>query len=194
MQILIVYATTEGQTRKIAEQIGEWVRALRHNICILDCALVNEETKVDGFDGYILAGSLHNQKHQASLARFVRRYRAVLQRSPTAFISVSASAARTDAGSLAAAKQCIDHFIQQTGWTPTVSMPVGGAIKYTQYNFLLRFVMKKISEVNGGPTDTSQDYEFTDWTALQSFVDQFLARYVERKADVGPAPASKAIA
>jgi menaquinone-dependent protoporphyrinogen IX oxidase len=30
--------------------------------------------------------------------------------------------------------------------------------------------MKTISRRAGGPTDTSRDYEFTDWVALDQFV------------------------
>jgi menaquinone-dependent protoporphyrinogen oxidase len=34
--------------------------------------------------------------------------------------------------------------------------------------------MKLIVRKGGGPTDASQDYEFTDWDALSRFVDSFI--------------------
>ena len=41
---------------------------------------------------------------------------------------------------------------------------------YTQYNVLIRFVMKRIAKHAGGATDTSRDHEYTDWVALDQFV------------------------
>ena len=32
-------------------------------------------------------------------------------------------------------------------------------------------VMRHISKREGGPTDTSRDYEMTDWVSLDRFVD-----------------------
>jgi menaquinone-dependent protoporphyrinogen oxidase len=52
-------------------------------------------------------------------------------------------------------------------------MPVAGALPYTRYNFLVRFLMKRIARKAGGPTDTSRDYDFTDWAALDRFAAAF---------------------
>jgi menaquinone-dependent protoporphyrinogen oxidase len=47
---------------------------------------------------------------------------------------------------------------------------VAGALAYSKYNFFIKLVMKAIARKAGGPTDTSRDYEFTDWPALDRFV------------------------
>ena len=49
-------------------------------------------------------------------------------------------------------------------------LPVAGALAYSQYNFLVKLVMKGIARRAGAPTDTSRDYEFTDWPAVDAFV------------------------
>jgi menaquinone-dependent protoporphyrinogen oxidase len=175
MKVLIAYATTEGQTRKISEWVGDWARQHGHDVCVLDCALTDESTAISGFDRYILAGSLHMEKHQAELERFVKRHLSSLESAPSAFLSVSATASRKDPESQRAAVKCIGAFIERTGWRPTVCEPVGGAIKYTQYNFLIKAIMKRISAKNGGPTDTSKDHELTDWVALGTFLESFLS-------------------
>ncbi len=53
--------------------------------------------------------------------------------------------------------------------------PVAGALLYTKYNFLVRFVMRRIAKKGGPETDTSRDYEYTNWAALDKFVDEFCA-------------------
>ena len=55
---------------------------------------------------------------------------------------------------------------------PAHVLPVAGALAYSQYNFIIRFVMKRIARKAGAPTDTSRDYEFTDWSTLDSFIKE----------------------
>ena len=46
---------------------------------------------------------------------------------------------------------------------------------YSKYNFLVRFFMRRIAQKEGGDTDTSRDYEYTDWEALDRLVDEVAA-------------------
>jgi menaquinone-dependent protoporphyrinogen oxidase len=61
----------------------------------------------------------------------------------------------------------------ETGWHPRRVELVAGALPYTRYNFLVRFVMRRISRKEGGDTDTSRDYEYTDWAAVDRFAAEF---------------------
>jgi menaquinone-dependent protoporphyrinogen oxidase len=173
-RVLIVYATTEGQTRKIAARVAEYVRARRHQADVVDSAALPGSLAPAEYQAYILAGSLHQEKHQASLVSFVREHRDTLSARPSAFLSVSMTAAIRDAKHLADAQRCIDQFVEETGWTPTVTEPVAGALLYTRYDWLKRMLMRLISSREGGQTDTSRDWEYTDWAALEAFVDRFL--------------------
>jgi len=47
---------------------------------------------------------------------------------------------------------------------------VAGALAYSKYNFLVKLAMKQIARHNGASTDTSRDWEFTDWQAIDGFV------------------------
>ena len=69
----------------------------------------------------------------------------------------------------------IDDFRAETGWRPKSTKAVAGALLYSKYNFLLRWIMKRISRQAGGTTDTSKDHEYTDWAALDRFVEEFVA-------------------
>jgi menaquinone-dependent protoporphyrinogen oxidase len=70
---------------------------------------------------------------------------------------------------LKAARGYIDKFLYQTGWCPWLARSFAGELAYTRYNPVTRWIMKMISRRNGGPTDTSRDYEFTDWAAVDRF-------------------------
>jgi menaquinone-dependent protoporphyrinogen oxidase len=102
---------------------------------------------------------------------------------PAAFLSVTmseAGAERTDATPREHAQfatdvqRVTDQFFAETGWHPQYVKPVAGALLYTQYNVLIRFVMKHIAKASGGDTDTSRNYDYTDWPALDRFVEDFV--------------------
>ena len=44
---------------------------------------------------------------------------------------------------------------------------------YRKYNPFLRWFMKRASKAAGGPTETSRDYEMTDWSQVERFVEGF---------------------
>lgn len=57
----------------------------------------------------------------------------------------------------------------------------GGALRYSEYGFLTRLVMKRIAADATGDTDASRDYEYTDWDEVESFAADFV-EYVEPTA------------
>ena len=61
---------------------------------------------------------------------------------------------------------------------------VAGALVYSRYNWLTRWMMRRIARKEGGDTDTARDYEYTDWDALRRDVEIFLAHAVP----AAPAP------
>lgn len=175
-KILILYGTAEGQTRKIATQVRDWVQAKGHIADLVDSADLPDDLDLSVFGAFILAGSLHEGHHQKPLTHFVIAHREDLVRVPSAFLSVSLTAVHDDDPKHhSEAQACIDSFVRQTGWTPTSTTPVAGALKFTQYDWFKRALMKAISKKEGGAIDTTQDHEYTDWPKLQEFIDAFLA-------------------
>ena len=59
---------------------------------------------------------------------------------------------------------------------------VAGALLYTHYNFFVRWLMKRIVANAGGDTDTSKDYEYTDWSDVRAFAADFGRRAVAAPA------------
>jgi menaquinone-dependent protoporphyrinogen oxidase len=67
----------------------------------------------------------------------------------------------------------IHRFTGTAAWQPRVIKVVAGALLYTKYNVFIRWIMKRIVAKAGGETDTSHDYEYTDWNDVRAFADQF---------------------
>lgn len=174
--VLISFATTEGQTRKIAERISARVRERDHEVSLYDAASLADIPEVGAFDAVIVAASVHEQHHQDSVINFTIAHRDQLIRKPSAFVSVSLSAATADGRP--EAQDYVDRFIATTGWLPAKTLLLGGALRWSECDYFQRQVLKHVLLKGGVTPAEDANYEFTDWTLLQSFIDDFLASCV----------------
>src|SRR5262245_57487427 len=86
--ILIVYGTTDGHTRKIAQVLGENLRAQVCSVEIVDSAGMLRRLSPEGYDGVIVAASVHIGDFQRALGNWVRTHAKTLNLLPTAFLAV----------------------------------------------------------------------------------------------------------
>ena len=91
MQILIAYATTDGQTRKIARFAADRLAGQGQAVELPNLEDA-EGLDLARFDAAILAGSLHAGGYQKALVRFASADRVNLALMRTLFLSVSLSA------------------------------------------------------------------------------------------------------
>ena len=173
--VLIVYGTTEGQTRKIAEYIADDLVDRGIQFDLVDSATANAALTQPVYVAAIVCGSLHQHKFQSALVHFLRRNKAWLNGIPTAFLSVSLTAAMTDEQSRADLQEVVGAMYLDTGWTPVITRHVAGALRYSQYDYFKRLIMKLIAKHQGGDTDTTHDHEYTDWDDLSRFVEEFVS-------------------
>src|SRR5215212_2059607 len=90
--IVVLYATVEGQTACIAEHIAERLRALRHVVTVEEVREGGRLPDLGASDAVIVGASVHYGHHPAHLRNALRRQREALQARPSAFFSVSLSA------------------------------------------------------------------------------------------------------
>jgi menaquinone-dependent protoporphyrinogen oxidase len=178
----VLYATREGHTRRIAEHVAADLRVRGLHPEVENVLERGAAINLRGYSGVILAASVHAGEHESEMVKFVKAHRGELEAMPAAFLSITlseAGAERADATPLEHARfveeveQMIGKFFEETGWHAQRVKPVAGALLYTRYNVLLRFLMKRIARKSGGSTDTSRDHVYTDWQALDQFVDEF---------------------
>jgi len=176
MNLLLVYGTTEGQTRKVIQFVADHLAQLGHYTQILNAIDATPAIDPRDFDAVIIAASVHEGRYQSAVIHFTREHLAAIATRPNSFLSVSLAAAGDDKEDVEGLKKCVANFTHETGWTPNATLHVAGAFRYTSYNFLKRWAMKYIAYRKGGPKDTSRDYELTDWDALARFVNSFVVK------------------
>jgi menaquinone-dependent protoporphyrinogen oxidase len=177
----VFFATREGQTRKIADRIAVDLRTDGVDVELHDVRTLRGAIEWSQYAMACVAASVHGGHHEKEMIDFARRYRRELERLGAVFVSVTLSEAGAEDlhaapeernRSAADARKMIEVFVEETGWRPARTLPVAGALAYSKYNVLIRFVMKQIARKQGAPTDTSRDYEFTNWPALDQFVHE----------------------
>ena len=160
---LVYYGTTEGQTEKVATRIADVLRDREFEVDLLHGKEVPDGFTLDGYDGAVVGASVHVGKHQDYVVEFVNRHRNALAELPSAFFSVSLTASVEDEAERELVEEVIEEFLVDTGWHPNLTAAVPGAVQYSKYGPIKRFIMKRISKRAGKNTDTSRDHEYTDW-------------------------------
>jgi menaquinone-dependent protoporphyrinogen oxidase len=168
--VLVFYATSEGQTRRIAERIAADIAARGFNVRAIDVTTADAaRVDWDNVRGMVLGASLHAGHHQHAAVEFARTFRNRLNLYPSAFFSVSLSAASTNPEEVATAARLARELPGQAGWQPAMVECFAGRLAYTRYGWLTRQIMRRIARKEGGPVDTTRDHELTDWDAVARF-------------------------
>jgi menaquinone-dependent protoporphyrinogen oxidase len=178
MKVLIAYGTSEGQTARIVECLADVIRSHGYEVHSADIKR-SGAPELDGYDAVIVGASVHLGTHQGYVQQFVRKSRAALERVPTAFFSVSLAARDDTDKGREEVEGYIQRFVQQTGWRPRTIGRFAGALLYTRYGLITRWVMKKITRAKGSrDIDTSRDYVYTNWDSVKRFAEAFLETLV----------------
>ena len=170
-RILIAYGSTHGHTTKVAARLAETLRRAGSTVDVFEAAA--PACRPDDYDGVIVAASVHAGGYQNSVRLWTKLHASTLNRKRTAFVSVCLGILQRDPKVQRELNAIVSRFVEEAGWRPTVVKPVAGALLYTRYNWFLRRMMKHIAGKAGGDTDTSRDYEYTDWKDLDAFAEHF---------------------
>lgn len=180
-KFLIVYATRYGQTEKIANYIGERLNLAGHSY---DSFLLQKQTTKDvdlnSYVGVIVGAPVYAKGYSSILKKWCFRNRKTIQQKPSAFFSVCLGILQKQPEVQIEEVQIARKFLTSCNWNPQIVSIFAGALPYSKYNWFLKKLMHFISEKAGVSTETAIDYEYTDWTKVESFVDEFL-RYANLK-------------
>jgi menaquinone-dependent protoporphyrinogen oxidase len=180
-KILVAYATSEGHTARVAASIGEGLAARGHEVVEVD--LRRSMPDPAGFDAVVIGGSVHAGRFQDTLQSYVAAYGPRLNKMPSWFFAVSLSeGVRLGRFTHENALSQMDAFLGEFGWKPREALSVGGALMYREYSWPKRMLMKQILSKNGGQTDTSRDWEYTDWDAVRAFAGRIAEAVVSNRA------------
>jgi len=184
-RIAVIYGSRYGQTQKVSGRIADLARARGHEVIVIELQHPPQALSLAGMDAAFVGAPVYYGRHHKDVTRFVTDHRADLERIPSAFFSVSGSAASENAEKQIEARQCVDTFLQQTGWHPSSLAMFGGAMANSQYSWIFRMMIQFVARKSGMNIDPKRDYEYTDWVAVEHFATSFLDRLPPREPHAG---------
>jgi menaquinone-dependent protoporphyrinogen oxidase len=174
MNLLILYGSTGGHTARIVDRLVDVALSREQQVQILGCEQLPAEFSTRFFDAVLVGAPVYFGTHHPGVVKFVQTHRDELIGRPSGFFSVSLAAAAASPEDRSEAVDYVRDFMRETAWRPGVSAVFAGALRYSHYGLATRIVMKNISKRAGADTDTSQDYDYTDWEAVRQFGEAFL--------------------
>ena len=176
---LVLYGTTDGQTGRIAEALAAAMREQGADVDLVDAA--SRDPDPDPYAGVVVAASVHAGGYQRPVRRWLQAHAPALAGRDTAFVSVCLGVLQHDAEVDRELKAIRDRFLSESGWQPGTTKVVAGALPYSKYNWLKRWMMRRIVRKAGGDVDTSRDYEYTDWDDVRRFGQAFAGTVQDRQ-------------
>ena len=166
MEDLIIYSSTDGQTKRICETIKDHL-SLNDKIKIISLNEVNT-VNLKKIEKIIIGASIRYGRHNKKVQDFVVKNKNILESKKTAFFSVNV-VARKEEKSTPETNPYVKKFLAKTNWKPNKVAVFGGKVDYPNYNFINRNVIRFIMMITNGPTNTENSYEFTNWEMVKKF-------------------------
>jgi menaquinone-dependent protoporphyrinogen oxidase len=177
-RILILYASTHGHTAKIAVRIAARLEDDGATVDLHRLHANGSQPALPDYDAVIVGASIHAGHHQRALVKWAERHHTALGLTPSAFFSVSLTAADDTEESRAATRGYVHDFVEHTGWTPSESTTFAGALQYREYDVATRVLIRLLMRRMHHPTDASQDYDYTDWDAVDGWAHELAATLI----------------
>ena len=166
--VLFLYATHDGQTRRICEAMAEEIRCLGASVTLLPLTAPNAAQALSMAAQVVVGASIRYGHLPAALYRFANEQRAVLDARPNTFFCVNLTA-RKPGKDTPEGSAYMRTFLKKSAWQPKRLAVFAGALRYSRYTWYDKTMIRFIMWVTGGPTDPARDVEFTDWEKVRAF-------------------------
>jgi len=161
MNVLMAYATRNGSTGQVAEEIAEGLREHGAQVVVRPAREVREP--VTGYDLVVLGAPLYSGRWHRDAHRFLRRHRGELPGVPVAVFGMGPRSDTADAWQRSRAQ--LDRALAKRGWLAPVAVTVFGGVD---------------PPGRGG----HQQRDLRDWQAIRAWATQVLAAAGGRAREV----------
>lgn len=164
---LLLYSSTDGQTKKICDYIADEMQDYQCDIRDLHLA---HDVDFSGYNKVLLGASIRYGHLHKLFYRFVSQHKAALEACDAAFFLVNLTARKeaegkdTPEGSI-----YVQKFLRKSPWTPQTIAVFAGALRYPKYRLFDRLCIQLIMKITGGETDPSKEVEYTNWEKVTKF-------------------------
>lgn len=172
MQLLILFETGEGHTRKIVDFVAEQTRDKGHNVTVVDTSDTTAKLALETVDKVICAAPVHERRHPQTFEATLNAAKKDLAKLPVLIISVSLKAAFQEG--MDEAQDYVTELEMRTGFKATRNACVAGAVKPGSYDYFQSQIVQHVALAGHDVVLRDGEQEFTDWVALSDILGSFL--------------------
>lgn len=170
MKTLILYLTTDGQTKRIAENIAQYIQGKVDVLSLEENSISAQQ--LQEADQVIIGASIRYGHFKPILNTFIEKNYEILNTKKSAFFCVNLTA-RKENKNTAQTNIYTRKFLQKIKWKPTIAKVFAGRLMYPRYTWYDRLIIQFIMRITGGETDTTKEIEYTDWNNVKTFAEKF---------------------
>ena len=159
MKTLILYSSCNGQTKKIAEFMAQY---LEGEVVV---SPLTEELDLPFFDRVIIGASIRYGHFNKQLYHFVERHHELLNAKSAVFFGVNLTA-RKEGKDTPEGNAYVRKFLQRINWTPTKVGVFAGALLYPRYKWIDRVMILSLIHILIGRVEKGKI-----WLDLRSVAD-----------------------
>ncbi len=167
-RVLILYATVDGQTRRIAEAVAKDMGDCQVQVAAMDDHLNPDWAQVDTV---VLGAAIRYGKFRPELNAFIERHRDALAARPGAFYGVNLVARKANKNT-ADTNPYMITFAKESPWQPQLLDVFAGKLNYPAYGFWDKQIIRFIMWITKGPTAPDAVVEYTDWQRVAAFAER----------------------
>ena len=184
---LILYNSHYGQTKKICNVIVAQMNRQK-----LVCDIKNIETTDKNFNlsyyqSILFAMPVYYGKHNKKMIAFINSKSSELKTKITGLFSINLTARKQNKNT-PETNPYMKKLLQQLNFKPDHIGVMAGALKYPEYPWYDRFIIRIIMKMTKGPTNLHVSKEFTDWMQVEAFASHYIKKLLS--TDKGNTPFS----
>lgn len=175
--VLIIFATREGQTAKVAQRICDHLYKADIDLQLVDAGDSKRVDDIDlsSVDLIVCGASMHVGRLESEIVDFINRNKDQIEAKPRSFFLVLLSAATKDPE---LRRKWLSDAANKMNKQLNVRFDdcemVAGALAYSKYSMPTKWVMRRIAKLAREATDTSRNYEYTDWNQVDRYARRLL--------------------
>ena len=168
-ETLIIYSSTDGHTKNICERLANFFS--NTNATKIISLFEATEFDISKFNQIIIGASIRYGKYSKDLYKFINLNKDTLEQKNSFFFSVNVVARKPEKNT-PETNPYVKKFLKVSKWKPKKIGVFAGKVDYPNYGLFDKYAIKLIMFLTNGPTDTSQSYEFTDWSKVDNFAKE----------------------
>ena len=166
---LIIYSSTDGQTKIICEKIKNFSKD-SETIKLISLEEASD-FNLQPYKDIIIGASIRYGKHNKNLYKFISSNKETLEKKRSAFFSVNVVARKPEKNT-PETNPYMKKFLKISNWKPDKLGVFAGKVNYPNYGFFDKHIIRFIMFITKGPTDTTKSFEFTDWSKVEDFAKE----------------------